>query len=90
MDKNREIAGVYKILGLYEDMCTSKGVTKKDYLTYLDRIYIMYLGTGDKEIYGMLKGLWELGPEAGHSRVKSVVFHIIDLISKGGDELATL
>lgn len=90
MDRKREIASVYKILGLYEDMCTANGVTQRDYLTYLDRVYVMYLGTGDKEIYGMLKGLWELGPEAGHARVKSVVFHIIDLISKGGDEIAAL
>lgn len=90
MDKKREIAGVYKILGLYEDMCNANRVTQKDYLTYLDRIYVMYLGTGDKEIYGMLKGLWELGADAGHARVKSVVFHIIDLISRGGEENATL
>ena len=32
--------------------------------------------------YSILKGLWKLGANAGHKRVKSLVFHMIDIVKK--------
>jgi len=83
MDKTKEINSIYKILVLYEDLDKNdSGVTLEGYLTYVDRLYVEWLGKGKKEIYEILKGLWMLGKDAGHKRVKSLVFHIISIIKK--------
>lgn len=83
MDKTKEINSIYKILVLYEDLCQNDStVTLEGYLTYIDRLYVEWLGKGNKEIYEILKGLWILGKDAGHKRVKSLVFHIISIIKK--------
>lgn len=84
MDKTKEINSIYKILVLYEDLeKNSSGITLNGYLRYVDRLYVEWLGKGEKEIYEILKGLWFLGKEAGHERVKSLVFHIISIIKRG-------
>ena len=62
----------------------NNSITEKDYIGYLDRLYVYWVGVGDKEIYEILKGLWILGANAGHKRVKSMVFHMIDVIEKRG------
>lgn len=84
MGKEKEISSIYKILILYEEVEKNKSLDKlNSYLNYLDRLYVYWLGNGDKEIYEIIKGLWILGLKAGHKRVKSMVFHIIDIIKKG-------
>lgn len=80
---DKRISSIYKILALYEDIDnTESPVTEGAYLTYLDRQYVYWLGEGNADIYDLLKGLWRLGKEAGHKRVKSTVFHIIEIIER--------
>lgn len=80
----KEISSIYKILVLYEEIEKNESLDNIDsYLNYLDRLYVYWLGIGDKEIYEIIKGLWVLGKNAGHKRVKSMVFHLIDIIKKG-------
>lgn len=83
MDK-KLIAPIYKILLLYEDvMSDESNVCEADYLKYLDRLYVRYLGYGEREIYDTIKGLNTLGVAASHDIVKASVFHMIDLMQKG-------
>ena len=79
----KDIASIYKILILYENL-NNEDLTIDSYLNYIDRLYVYWVGVGDKEIYEILKGLWVLGLNAGHKRVKSMVFHMIDVIEKRG------
>lgn len=83
MDK-KLIAPIYKILLLYEDVGSKDSdVREIDYMKYLDRLYVRYLGHGEKEIYDTIKGLYTLGASASHDTVKASVFHMIDLMEKG-------
>lgn len=85
MEKKEQISQIYKILLLYEDIFDESSVVElKDYLNYLDRIYIYWVGTGNSEIFNIIKGLKLLSLEVEHDTVKSMVFHIINLIEKGG------
>lgn len=79
--KEKDISSIYKILVLYENINDSE-LSINSYLNYIDRLYVYWLGLGEEEIYGILKGLWMLGYSAGHRRVKSMVFHMIDIIKK--------
>ena len=79
----KDIASIYKVLILYENL-NNEDITIDSYLNYIDRLYVYWVGVGDKEIYEILKGLWVLGLNAGHKRVKSMVFHMIDVIEKRG------
>lgn len=84
MGKEKEISSIYKILILYEEVEKDKSLDNiNSYLNYLDRLYVYWLGNGEKEIYEIIKGLWRLGVDAGHKRIKSMVFHMIDIIKKG-------
>lgn len=84
MNKTREIDSLYKILALYEEIeNTESPVTLGGYLGYVDRMYVQWLGVGNSEIYDTLKGLWTLGLQAGHRRVKSMVFHMIEVVERG-------
>lgn len=81
MDKSKEIDALYKILTLYED--TEKGIiTAESYLNYLDRLYVKWIGIGNYDVINTIKGLWHLGIDAGHRRVKSMVFNMITLVKK--------
>lgn len=83
MDVNKEINSLYKILVLYEDLENDNNlITIESYLNYIDRLYIKWLGVGNSDIYDTLKGLWTLGKEAGHKRVKSMVFYMIGLVER--------
>ena len=85
MDKVKEIDAIFKILALYEDVLNNESVVDEDsYLNYLDRLYVKWVGIDCSEIYNNLKGLYNLGLEAGHKRVKSTVFHMINYV-KGSD-----
>lgn len=82
MDK-KEISSIYKILILYENINNSEE-SIDSYLNYIDRLYVYWVGVGEKEIYEILKGLRTLGIGVGHKIVKSMVFHMIDIIDKRG------
>lgn len=85
MSKNKRIDGIYKILPLYEDAV--KNVCPfDDYLAYLSRVYIRYIGYGNQEITESIKGLIELKNAVEHDEVHRVVFHIISLLEGEGDE----
>ena len=85
MDIEKDISSIYKILILYENIENKENLVDIDsYLNYIDRLYVYWVGVGEKEIYEILKGLWVLGKDAGHRRVKSMVFHMIDIIEKRG------
>lgn len=83
MDKTKEIDALYKILTLYEDIDNDKSpVTINSYLNYVDRLYVKWIGFGQADIYNTLKGLEVLGQDAGHRRVKSMVFHMIGVVER--------
>lgn len=81
--KEKMISAIYKILLLYEDINNPNSqITEEDYLKYINRQYIRFLGKGNEEIYSSLRGLFMLGEEASHNEVKSLVFHLIDVINR--------
>lgn len=82
----KKINSIYKLLAIYEDFVDpSKDRTLGDYLTYVNRLYVYWLGEGDEEIYNTLKGLWRLADEVDHQTVKTAVFHMINRIETRGD-----
>lgn len=81
MDKSKEIDALYKVLTLYEDV-GEDAITLESYLNYLDKLYVKWMGIGNSDIYNTLRGLWYLGIDAGHRRVKSMVFNMIALVEK--------
>ena len=79
-NKDMYINSIFKILGLFEDMMSKEyEITEKEYLAYLRRLYVRYLGKGNAEIYNTIKGLQKLGKNADHDLVKQTVFHLISL-----------
>ena len=83
MGKFQDINAIYKILGLYEDISDADSPVDLDsYMTYLDKLYIQWLGSGVSKIYNPIKGLHILGGEATHKQVKSTVFGIIETLNK--------
>lgn len=90
MKKKEMISQIFKILLLYEDVYKKdNNITEKDYIGYLDRLYVYWLGVGSSEIYNILKGLRILGINANHKIVKSMVFHTINLIEKGDENVVS-
>ena len=88
MGDNKLTAPLYKILLLYEDVLEpTSAVTEDDYLTYLDRIGMYYLGAAQMEIYRYIRGLRSAGVNLDKSTVKTIVFHICGL-AKGGERCA--
>ena len=85
LEEIKKIQTVYKALLLYEDVKdVNSEVTESDYLSYLNRIFVLF--SKDKEISEYVGGLIELGDKATHANVKATVFHVIRLIDKGGVE----
>lgn len=84
MSKNRYADEFYKILGLWEDAFQHKKITVDSYMRYVNRLFVKWYGLGEEEIYSLLKGLYDLGENAGHDTVKSVVFHLIETGGKYG------
>lgn len=84
MNKSKEIDALYKILALFEDIENDKSpVTTESYLSYINKLYIKWLGIGNDDIYNTLKGLENLGAKIEHRQVKSMVFHMISLVERG-------
>lgn len=81
MDRKQKIASLFKILPLYESVVnTEDKITADDYLSYLDRISVEYLGMGENDIYNSLRGLRELGTTLEVKTVRSVVFHMTNML----------
>ena len=55
----KDIASIYKVLILYENL-NNEDITIDSYLNYIDRLYVYWVGVGDKEIYEILKGRWSI------------------------------
>ena len=84
MNKKELIAQIYKILLLYEDVLDKNStVQEQDYLAYLDRLYIYWVGADCEDVYNIIKGLRTLGLNVEHQTVKSMVFHVISIMEKG-------
>ena len=47
--KEKDISSIYKILILYENIDNDLKVDS--YLNYIDRLYVYWVGVGEKEIY---------------------------------------
>lgn len=87
MKKDKKIASIYKILLIFEDAISPDvGVSEAEYLAYLERLFVWALSWGEEEVSGTIQGLMSLGAKAQHKTVRSVVFHMIDLIDRGEDE----
>lgn len=81
MDRKQKIASLFKILPLYESVVKQDGEIKaEDYLTYLDRVSIEYLGMGEDSIYNLLKGLRETAFSLEVKTVRSIVFHMTNML----------
>lgn len=88
MKKDKKIASIYKILLIFEDMSSlDSNITEREYLSYLDRLFVWSLSWNEEEVSGTIQGLESLGEKAQHKTVRSVVFHMIDLIDRGEDEV---
>lgn len=84
MDNKKQIASIYKILLIYEDAVdVDNSTVESEYLAYLARLYIWASGLGNTEIATTIKGLETVGMKISHKTIKSVVFHLIDLLEKG-------
>lgn len=87
MSKNKRIDGIYKILPMYENVLETKDdEVLNDYLAYLSRVYIRYIGYKNKEIAEIVKGLIHLQDAATQEDVHRVVFHMIDILEKEDDK----
>ena len=85
MSSNKRIDGIYKILPMYETVLETKDEhVLNDYLAYLGRVYIRYLGYGNNEISDSIKGLIRAQNEVPQEDVHRIVFHMISLLEKGG------
>lgn len=85
MGVKKDIDLFYKIIALYEDMQDNANkVDENSYIRYLNRLYVLYLGKENEEIYNLINGLIKLGSEASHDTVKSVAFHLISLVTERG------
>lgn len=77
---------IYKILLLYEDAVESKSESKLDnYISYLNRQKVRFIAI-DSEIAETIEGLRIFKDSIDHKTVKSVVFHLLDIIRKRGLE----
>lgn len=85
MGKEKLISDLYRVLLLYEDASDDNSdIMETDYQSYLQRLYVRFNGRDDTEIADTLKGLSQLGMVLPHKTVKSVVFHLIDIVNKEG------
>ena len=86
MSRKNLVQSIYKILLLYEDAIDSKSEDKlNDYVAYLNRQKVRFIAI-DSEIAETIEGLRMLRDAIDHKTVKSVVFHLIDIIGKRGLE----
>ena len=82
-EKRKRIDSIYKVLALYEDAIDEDNIVAfGDYLTYVKKLAIMYDGFGNEEFYGLLNGLYKGGDQIFLDEVKSIVFHMINIIDK--------
>ena len=83
MENKQLISSIYKILLLYEDVKDVRSeIKEEDYLAYLSRIYIRFLGRNNSEICDTIKGLITTGMSLTHKQIKSSVFHMIEVIER--------
>lgn len=81
MDKSKQVDGIYKVLALYEDAIDENStVTKEDYESYLHKLAILHDGLSHSDMAGYLRGLAKSSTDLPHKRVRSVVFHMINMI----------
>lgn len=81
MTNKKKIDLFYKIIALYEDSQKEDSKIDEDsYLKYLNRLYVLFLGQGEEEIYNLINGLIKMGTSANHDTVKSIAFHLIGLV----------
>lgn len=89
MKQKELISQLFKILLLFEDIGkNNSNIQENDYLRYLDRLYVFWRGIGQDDIFPIIKGLYSLGSKANHDTVKSMVFHMINIVQKDGDNFA--
>lgn len=78
------IQSIYLVLLLYEDVLDSNNnVELKDYLAYLKRQSVRFLGI-NQEVSETLQGLYILGNDIDHKTVKSIVFHLMNILKTEG------
>lgn len=83
MNKRKNIAAIFKVLGLYEDAkCTDSAVAESDYLAYVRRLVAMYHGLENEEFYGLLNSVYKQGMTIEHADLKAIVFHLINELDK--------
>lgn len=86
MTKNKRPNPLFVILLLFEDMIKNQ-ITESDYIGYLNRISVEYLGKNEMEIYNYIVGLSKLGSNIEQQQVKSIVFHLLELEGKNATEI---
>lgn len=87
MSKKELIDSLYVVLCLYEDaLKVEKATTQEDYFAYLKRKSVFFAGRGNEEIACLLRGLQEIGFNIAHKELRPIVFHMIGLIEKEGED----
>ena len=87
MDIKSNISRLWLVLVNYEKARLNV-ISEEDYLKYIERISIYFKGAEEEEIYLSLRGLKSLGLEIKHEVIRSVIFHMIDLV-KGEENNGT-
>ena len=91
MGKKELIDSLFVVLCLYEDVLKENSpTTQQDYFAYLKRKQIFFAGRGNDEIACTLKGLQEIGFNLTHKELRPIVFHMIGLIEKEGEDAEVL
>lgn len=84
MTRAKEIYNLYSILLLFEELGKPETEVNLDnYLKYLERLHFTYEAINQVEISAILQGLHNGRDRLSHDTVRSIVFHMIDLIKKG-------
>lgn len=87
MDKQQRINSIFNILFQYEKIFEEDSeTTEETYKSYLDNLYVWFLGYGNDEIATNIKGLYKLGVLASHDTVRRNVFHMINILDNEGGQ----
>lgn len=84
MEAKEDISKLWLILVNFEK-AVQDVIKEDDYLQYIERVYVYFLGKNQPEIYNSIKGLQQMGLGISHRSLKSIVFHLIDEIKGGGN-----
>lgn len=85
-ERNPAVNRVWKVLKIAENIYDENhSATWYDFQQYLFRLCVIYKGQKNTELYDLINGLRLMSMEEPipHDLIRGVVFHCIDIITKG-------